>query len=94
MSLSQSGNEVQGTVDVSALLFVVPAAGTVSGDTLTLTGQVNLQGGSGTLTIRDWSTTRSGNAMNGGFTFVVVASSPAFGSQSVSFTLQNVTKTS
>lgn len=90
VSLSQSGTEVQGTVEFAT--FVVPATGTVSGGTLSLSGQAHQQGGTGT--ISNWSTTRSANAMNGGFTFSIVADIPAFGSQTVSVTLQNVTKTS
>ena len=90
MSLTQSGNEVQGTVEFSS--FVVPATGTVSGGTLSLSGQARQQGGTGTIT--NWNTTHGGNTMSGGFTFSIVADNPAFGSQTVSVTLQNVTKTS
>jgi hypothetical protein len=90
VSLSQSGNEVQGTVEFAS--FVVPATGTVSGAALSLSGQTRQQGATGT--ISNWSTTRSGSSMNGGFTFSIVADNPAFGSQTLSVTLQNVTKTS
>ena len=90
VSLSQSGNEVQGTVEFAT--FVVPATGTVSGGALSLSGQTRQQGATGT--ISNWSTTRSGSAMNGGFSFSIVADNPAFGSQTLSVTLQNVSKTS
>ena len=90
VSLSQSGNEVQGTVEFAT--FVVPATGTVSGGALSLSGQTRQQGA--TATISNWNTTRSGSAMNGAFTFSIVADNPAFGSQTLSVTLQNVTKTS
>jgi hypothetical protein len=90
VSLSQSGSEVQGTVEFAT--FVVPATGTVSGGTLSLSGQARQGGGTGTIT--NWSTTRSSSTMNGGFTFSIVADNPAFGSQTLSVTLQNVTKTS
>ena len=90
MSLTQSGTEVQGTLEFAT--FVVPATGTVSGGTLTLSGQSRQQSATGTIT--NWSTTQSGTTMNGGFTFSIVADNPAFGSQTLSVTLQNVTKTS
>jgi hypothetical protein len=91
ITLTQSGVEVSGSVEVAS--FFIPATGTVSsGGTLTLSGQAHLQ--SAVETLSNWSTTRSGNAMNGGFTLSIVADNPAFGSQVVQFALQNVTKTS
>ena len=72
--------------------WVVPVTGTVSGGTLSLSGQARQQGATGTIT--NWSTTRSGSTMNGGFTFSIVADNPAFGSLTVSVALQNVSKTS
>lgn len=91
ITLAQSGVEVSGSVEVAS--FFIPASGTVSsGGTLTLTGQAHLQ--NATETLSNWSTTRSGTSMNGGFTLTIVADNPAFGSQIVQFALQNVTKTS
>ena len=59
---------------------------------LALTGQAQIQ--SATETLSNWRTTRSGTSMNGGFTLTIVADNPAFGSEIVQVTLQNVTKTS
>ena len=94
VTLSQSGTEVQGTLEFAA--FVVPVTGAVTGGTLSLSGQSHQQfpDGAATGRLSNWSTTRSGNTMNGSFTFSIVADNPAFGSQTVSVTLQNVTKTS
>ena len=88
VTLSQSGSEVQGTLEFSA--FVVPVTGTVTSGTLSLSGQAHQQGATGRIT--SWSTTRSGNTMNGGFTFSIVADNPAFGSATVVVTLLNVTR--
>jgi hypothetical protein len=91
LTLTQTGTAVQGTVEVAS--FFIPASGSVSNSgALSLTGQAHLQ--SATETLSNWSTTRSGTAMNGGFTLTIVADNPAFGSQIVQLTLQNVTKTS
>ena len=87
VTLSQSGTDVQGTVEFAT--FVVPATGTVSNGTLTLSGQSHQQTATGRIT--SWSTTRSGNTMNGTFTFSIVADNPAFGSSTVAVALQNVT---
>ena len=91
LTLTQAGTEVQGTVEVAS--FLIPATGSVNNSgALSLTGQAHLQ--SATETLSNWSTTRTGNSMNGGFTLTIVADNPAFGSQIVQLTLQNVTKTS
>jgi len=90
VTLSQSGSEVQGTLEFAA--FVVPVTGTVNNGTLSLSGQTHQQAATGRIT--SWSTTRSGNTMNGGFTFVIVSDTAAFGSATVVVTVQNVTKTS
>jgi hypothetical protein len=90
VTLSQSGSEVQGTVEFAT--FVVPATGSVDNGTLSLSGQAHQQTATGRIT--SWSTTRSGNTMNGGFTFSIVADNPAFGSATVVVTLLNVTRTS
>ena len=90
MTLSQSGTEVQGTLEFAT--FVVPVTGTVNGGTLALSGQSHQQTATGRIT--SWSTTRSGNTMNGSFSFSIVADNPAFGSSTVAVALQNVTKTS
>ena len=91
LTLTQSGPDVQGSVEVAS--FFIPASGTVSaGGSLTLTGQAHLQ--SATETLSNWNTTRSGTTMNGSFTLTIVADNPAFGSQIIQFALQNVAKTS
>jgi hypothetical protein len=91
LTLTQTGTEVQGSVEVAS--FFIPAAGSVNNSgALSLTGQAHLQ--SATETLSNWSTTRSGNSMNGGFTLTIVADNAAFGSQILQLTLQNVTKTS
>jgi len=91
LTLTQTGTEVQGTVEVAS--FFIPASGSVNNSgALSLTGQAHLQ--SGTETVSNWSTTRSGTTMNGGFTLTIVADNPTFGSEIVQLTLQNVTKTS
>jgi hypothetical protein len=91
LTLTQTGTDVQGTVEVAS--FFIPATGSVNNSgALSLTGQAHLQ--SATETLSNWSTTRSGTAMNGGFTLTIVADNPAFGSQILQLTLQNVTKTS
>jgi hypothetical protein len=90
ITLTQSGTDVQGSVEVAS--FFVPATGNVSGGgTLSLTGQARLQIETGTLS--NWSTTRSGNTMNGSFTLTIVPDPPV-GSEILQLTLQNVTKTS
>jgi hypothetical protein len=90
ITLTQSGTEVHGTVEVAS--FFVPASGNVSGGgTLSLTGQARLQIETGTLS--NWSTTRSGNTMNGSFTLTIVPDPPV-GTEILQLTLQNVTKTS
>jgi len=91
LTLTQTGTAVQGTVEVAS--FIIQATGSVnSSGALSLTGQAHLQ--SGTETLSNWSTPRSGNSMTGGFTLTIVADNPAFGSQIVQFTLQNVTTSS
>lgn len=91
LTLTQTGTEVQGTVEVAS--FFIPATGSVNNSgALSLTGQAHLQ--SATETLSNWSTTRSGSSMNGGFTLTIVADNSAFGTETVQLTLQNVTKTS
>ena len=91
LTLSQSGNEVQGNVEVGS--FIIPASGVVnSGGSLSLSGSARQ--GSATGTLSNWSTSRSGNTMTGAFTLTIVADNPAFGSQILGLTLQSVTKSS
>ena len=89
VTLSQSGTEVQGTLEFA--IYIVPVTGTVSQGTLSLSGQQHQQETIGRIT--SWSTTQSGNTMSGGFTFSIVADNPSFGSATVVVTLQNVTRT-
>lgn len=99
LTLTQSGTEVQGTVEV--ILFFIPASGNVSGaGTLSLTGQVHVQIDIPpdppivqTVVASNWNTSRSGNTMNGSFTLTIVPDDPAFGSEILQLTLQNVVKT-
>jgi hypothetical protein len=89
LTFTQTGSSVAGNVEVAS--FVIPGSGSVSdGGTLTFTGSAHLQ--SATETISNWSTTRSGSSMNGSFTLAIVADNPAFGSQTLVLTLQNVTR--
>ena len=88
VTLSQSGTEVQGTLEFA--IYIVPVTGTVSQGTLSLSGQQHQQETIGRIT--SWSTTQSGNTMSGGFTFSIVADNPSFGSATVVVTLQNVTR--
>ena len=91
LTLTQTGTSVAGNVEVAS--FVIPGAGSVSANgTLNLTGSAHLQ--AATETLSNWSTTRSGNSMNGSFTLSIVADNQAFGTQTLVLTLQGVTKTS
>src|SRR5690349_2489174 len=70
LTLTQSGTEVQGTVEV--ITFVVPASGSVSNaGVLSLNGTsrttviVNGVAESTSGTLANWSTTRSGTSLNG-----------------------------
>ena len=91
LTLTQTGTDVQGSVEVAS--FFIPATGAVNNSgALSLTGKAQIQ--SATETLSNWSTIRSGTSMNGGFTLTIVADNPAFGSETVQVTLQNVTKTS
>jgi hypothetical protein len=89
VTLSQSGTEVQGTLEFA--IFIVPVTGTVNQGTLSLSGQAHSQTATGRITA--WSTTRSGNTMSGSFTFSIVGDNPADGSSTVTVSLQNVTRT-
>ncbi len=89
LTLSQSGTEVQGTLEFA--IFIVPVTGTVNQGTLSLSGQAHSQTATGRITA--WSTTRSGNTLSGSFTFSIVADNPADGSSTVTVSLQNVTRT-
>src|SRR4026209_516850 len=65
LTLTQTGTTVQGTVEVAS--FLLPATGSVNNNgAMSLTGQAHLQ--SATETLSNWSTTRSGASMSGGFT--------------------------
>ena len=91
LTLSQSGNELQGNVEVGS--FVIPASGVVnSSGSLSLSGSARQ--GSATGTLSNWSTSRSGNTMTGTFTLTIVADNPAFGSQILGLTLQGVARSS
>jgi hypothetical protein len=94
LTLTQSGTSVQGTVEVDSLL--IPASGSVSANgALSLAGSAHVQANApGTFTLSNWSTTRSSNSTTGGFTLTFVADNPAFGTQTLQLTLQNVVKTS
>jgi hypothetical protein len=93
-TLTQTGTEAQGTVEFGSVL--IGSSGVVnSSGTLSLTGATHIQGSApGTFTLSNWSTSRSGNSMTGNFTITFVADNPAFGSQTLQLSLQNVTKTS
>ena len=81
--------------------FIIPASGVVNASgSLSLSGQavssVIYEGRleSATVTLSNWSTTRSGNSMSGTFRLAIVPNNSALGSQIVELALQNVTKTS
>jgi hypothetical protein len=94
VTLTQTGTEVQGTVEFGSV--VIGSSGFVTANgTLSLTGTGRIGGEApGTFTISNWSTSRSGNTMTGSFTLRFVADNPALGSQTLQLSLQNVTKTS
>ena len=99
LTLTQTGTSVSGNVEVAS--FLIPGAGSVSANgTLNLTGSARITflvdgvPRSATGTLSNWSTTRSGNTMNGSFTLTIVADNQAFGTQTLVLTLQGVTKTS
>ena len=99
LTLAQSATEVQGTVEM--VQFIIPASGVVNASgPLSLSGQavssVIYEGRleSATVTLSNWSTTRSGNSMSGTFRLAIVPDNSALGSQIVELALQNVTKTS
>ena len=95
LTLTQTGNNVQGNVEFGSL--IIASSGSVNGSgSLSLAGQARLSQGSapGTFTLSNWSTSRSGNSMNGNFTLTFVADNTAFGSQIVQVALQNVTTSS
>src|SRR5262245_9174945 len=76
ITLTQTGTEVQGSVEWAS--FLIPASGTVNGSgVLTLNGQAHLQGG--TETLSNWSTNRSGNSLSGSFTVTIVPDNAAIG---------------
>ena len=91
LTLSQTGSQVQGSVEVASL--IIQSSGSVNGNgTLTLAGSAHLD--DATETLSNWSTTRAGTSMSGGFTLTIVADNAAFGSQIMQLALQNVSKTS
>lgn len=90
LTLTQTGTDVQGSVEVGS--FFISSTGSVNGSgALSLTGQAHLQ--NATETLSNWSTTRSGTSMNGSFILTIVADGPT-ASQIMQLTLQSVTKTS
>jgi len=94
VTLTQTGTEVQGTVEFGTV-FIGSSGFINANGALTLTGSAHIQGDApGTFTLSNWSTGRSGNSMTGNFTITFVADNPAFGSQTLQLALQNVTKTS
>ena len=90
LTLTQAGNEVQGTVEVDSLL--IAASGVVTSGALALTGSARVQ--DTTARLSNWSTTRSDTTMNGGFTLTLTPDNPQIGAQVVQVSLQNVTKRS
>ena len=92
VTVTQSENTVQGSVEVEG--FSIPVTGSVSGSTLTLGGQTHLSQRNATGTVSNWSTARNGNSISGNFTLTVAADDSAFGSQILQLTLQNVSKAS
>ena len=91
LTLTQNGNEVQGTVEVDSLLIATSGVVNSSG-ALALTGSARVQ--EATARLSNWSTTQSGTNMSGAFTFTLTADNPLIGAQVVQVALQNVTKRS
>jgi hypothetical protein len=68
ITLTQTGNRVEGTVALNAIFINV--AGTVTGGELSLAGQGT--GTNGSVTLNEWRTTDRNGAMTGHFTYVIV----------------------
>ena len=99
LTLAQSATEVQGTVEL--VQFIIPASGAVNANgALSLSGQavssIIYEGRleRATVTLSNWSTTRSGTSMSGNFRLTIVPDNSALGSQIVELALQNVTRSS
>lgn len=92
LTLTQADSSVQGSVEVAA--FVVAVSGSVDGGTMALNGEGRNTAVNATATISNWTATRNGSSMNGTFTLRISAFDPAFGSQTVQASLQNVSKVS
>jgi len=88
-TLTQSGDQVQGRVEVG--VFLVTVSGTVGSDgALPLTGEGRLL--TTAFRLSNWRTTRSGSTMAGSFTFAFVPDDPAFATITFTARLQNVTR--
>jgi hypothetical protein len=98
VALSQNDASVQGTVDIVPFVIPIPLTGSVSGNALSASGEArfSVDVGAGlppvgtTARILNWSTTRSGNSMTGGFTLRIELDDPALGTVTVQVALQNV----
>ena len=90
LTLTQTGSSVEGTAEVGT--FQLPVSGPVTSGALVLTGQGRLL--AFTLNIFDWSSTISGTAMTGAFSFRLVPDDPSGGTATMRAVLQDVVKTS
>jgi hypothetical protein len=87
-TLTQSGTQVQGRVEVGA--FLVTVSGSVGSDgSLSLTGEGRIL--TTAFRLSNWRTTRSDGTMAGSFTFAFVPDDPTFATITFTAGLQNVT---
>jgi hypothetical protein len=89
VTLTQTGDQVQGRVDVG--VFLVTVTGTVGSDSvLRLTGEGRIL--TTAFRLSNWQTTQSGGTMTGSFTFAFVPDDPTFATITFTASLQNVTR--
>jgi hypothetical protein len=90
--LTQSGQQLSGTINLGA--FLVPVSGTINGSRIVLAGSgtVPIESLSTTVTLSNWNTSVSGSNMTGTWrTTFAIAGIP--GSASIDSTIRAVTKT-
>lgn len=86
--LSQSGNNVSGTINVGGISAA--ASGTATGNRLSITGRATAEGL--TVSYESWDTSLSGSSMTGGFT-IGISASGVTGFVQYPMTLSTVSKT-
>lgn len=88
LNLTQSGTAVSGTLSTGSFLFNV--SGSVSGNSVTLTGQGRQS--STTFNLLNWSSTVSGSGMSGTFRYSVLPDDTRLGSVTINNSLSNVVR--